>query len=173
MKLKLNELKILEKSNEYQLMDLWNQLLLETYVIIAENIDLSHVYEYNLKTKNWWEFKDIKGIEHEIRLNFNAGVDNKELTVKFYWVKDNKPSYTKPPYTDERVFNTHMKVFIEEILPKLPELLNHFKLDKLTLDPLDSSRYRLYRIALNQVLDKSKYELIEDEKNQLLYIKLK
>ena len=161
------------KSKEYRSMDLWNQLLNESYVLIAENVNLDHVYDYKSKGKNWWEFKGGRDIQHEIRLVYSPDLDNKELSVKFYWIKDNKPNYEKPPYTDERVFNTHIKILIEEILPKLSEYFRTFNIDKLTLDPTDSSRYRLYRIALNQVLDKSKYELVENSSNNLLYIKIK
>ena len=80
------------------LTNLWEQLLEETYVFIAENIDLTHTYDYKLVHKNWWGFEDKNKIKHNIKINYNPGIDGKELTVKFYWVKDNKPCYDKPPY---------------------------------------------------------------------------
>ena len=50
---------------------------------------------------------------------------------------------------------------------------DHFGIDYITLDPTDEIRYRLYRIALNSILNKSEYEMKEDEKKNLLFIKRK
>lgn len=170
--MKYKILKEFQNSKEYELMDIGDQLINETYVAIAENINLNHTYAYKNLGKTIWEFQDKKNITHQIKINYNPS-DKDSLNVKFYWIKDGKPNYNKPPYTDEMVFNTHIKIFINEILPITKPMLDHFKLEKLTLDPTDSSRYRLYRIALNQVLDKSKYDLIEDSSKNLLYIKIK
>ena len=93
--------------------NLWEELINETYLLISENIDLTNIYEYNSKGRNWWEFIDKRSITHQIKLNYSPGVDQKELSVKFYWLKDKKPSYDKPPYTDEKVFNTYLKILLD------------------------------------------------------------
>jgi hypothetical protein len=171
--MKFEETKKLEQNEEYQFLNLLEQMLESAYVSIGENINLEHIYQYELKGVNRWGFTDKRNIEHEIRLTYNPGLKDIELSVKFYWFDGDKPSYNKPPYTDEMVFNTYIKIFINEILYQLPSLFKNFHINKLTLDPIDYSRYRLYKLALNNILDKFKYDLVEDQENKLLYIVLK
>ena len=166
-------LRDLLKDTLYTNSNMKDQILLETYVLIGENIDVDNCYSYEREGKTIWSFRDSKHYKHVIKLNYNPGVASKELTVKFFWFENDKPRYDKPPITDEKVFNTHLRVFIKEVLPMLPDILKHTETSKLTLDATDTARYRLYRIAMHKLLDSDKYELIEEPSTNSLYIKLK
>jgi len=166
-------LKELLKEVFYANSNVVNQILLETYTLIGENINVNNSYDYAKEGSTIWSFTDKEGYKHITKVNYNPGVKDKELTVKFFWYDGDKPSYDKPPATDEKVFNTHLKVFIQEILPQLPGLFKHIKTDKLTLDATDTTRYRLYSIALSSLLDLSKYDLIKEPNLNTLYIKLR
>ena len=105
--IKLTELINLGESEEFKQMDIFDQILIETYIVIAENIDLNNAYEYeqNGFAGSWFWLVDKHNIRHEIKLNLNP-TRKPTLTVKFYWIdENNKPNYNKPPYTDEKVFN--------------------------------------------------------------------
>jgi hypothetical protein len=171
--MKTESLNQLLDSATYKLASLKDQILFETYVLIGENVDLQNTYMYSNLGKSIWTFEDREGFKHTLKLNYNPGVANKELTVKIFWEKDGKPSYDKPPATDSKVFNTHLKILIDEILPKLPDLLKHFDIDKLTVDATDNVRFRLYSIALTSLLDKDKFELIKVPESNILHIRLK
>jgi hypothetical protein len=148
-----------------------DQFLLEAYTLIGENVNLEDYYGYNSLGKSLWTFVDKEGFKHVLKLNYNPGVPDKELTVKLFWDKDGKPSYDKPPATDHKVFSTYLRILVEEILPKLSYFLGYFKVDKLTLDATDYVSYRLYSIALSGLLDKSKFELVKAPDINTLYIK--
>ncbi len=174
MSIKLTNSLEFSKTKEFNELNLLDQILYESYLVIAENINLNNSYDYSMVgTKgSWFTFTDKNSIRHDIKLNYNP-LKVPTLTVKFYWVdEDNKPMYSKPPHTDEKVFNTHLKVFVDELLPKFDQINKQLNVNELKLDPNEKIRYRLYRIALNQVLDTNKYELIEDVKNLLLLIRI-
>jgi len=149
------------------------QILLETYTLIGENINPDNRYEYTADGKTIWSFIDEEGFRHMMKFNYNPGLKDKELTVKFFWYDNGNKTFQKPPVTDEKVFNTHLYIFLHEILPMLPKVLSHFSVDKLTLDAVDQARYRLYRLALSRLLDKNKYSLVLNPEVNTLYIKLK
>ena len=172
--MKTQELNNLHSNSDFNLSSILERILLESYTLIGENIDLDSVYDYQKQGSSIWSFNDKHDIKHYTKVNYNPGVEDKQITVKFFWIgKDDKPKYDKPPYTDEKVFNTHLKIFVDEILPLLKSYENHFGIDYITLDPTDKIRYRLYRIALNSIIDKSKYSIEEDDKKNLIYIKRK
>lgn len=172
--MKTQELNNLHSNSDFNLSSILERILLESYTLIGENIDLDSVYDYQKQGSSIWSFNDKHDIRHYTKVNYNPGVEDKQITVKFFWIgKDDKPKYDKPPYTDEKVFNTHLKIFVDEILSLLKSYENHFGIDYITLDPTDKIRYRLYRIALNSIIDKSKYSIEEDDKKNLIYIKRK
>lgn len=150
-----------------------DQVLLESYTLIGENINIDNSYGYKKEGKTIWSFIDKEDFKHVIKINYNPGVKSKELTIKFFWDDNGKPNYSKPPATDDRVFNTHLKIFMHEVLPQLPELFKYAETDKLTLDATDATRYRLYSIALSSLLNLNKYELIKQPTTNTLYIELK
>jgi hypothetical protein len=171
---KTQELSNLQSESSFTLSNILEKILLESYTLIGENIDIDNTYDYKKEGSSIWSFIDKNNIKHYTKVNYNPGVKDKQITIKFFWVEeDNKPRYDKPPYTDEKVFNTHLKIFITEILPLMKSYEDHFGIDYITLDPTDEIRYRLYRIALNSILNKSEYEMKEDEKKNLLFIKRK
>ena len=172
--MKTQELNNLHSNSDFNLSSILEKILLESYTLIGENIDLDSVYDYQKQGSSIWSFNDKHDIKHYTKVNYNPGVKDKQITVKFFWIgKDDKPKYDKPPYTDEKVFNTHLKIFVDEILSLLKSYETHFGIDYITLDPTDKIRYRLYRIALNSIIDKSKYSIEEDDKKNLIYIKRK
>lgn len=170
----MQELEKLQSDSDYLLSNILEKILLESYVLIGENISLSNAYDYTKNGNSIRSFVDKNGIQHYTKVNYNPNVDNKEITVKFFWMDENQnPKYSKPPYTDEKVFNTHLKIFKDEILPLMKSYEDHFGIDYIALDPVDKPRYRLYRIALNSILDKSKFSIEEDEKKNIIYIRRK
>lgn len=95
--------------------------------------------------------------------------------MKLWWKKDNSlPNYSPPHYYDNlkydtRIFNTHIFILLNELFPyffkSLPE-------EPVFLKATDKLRYRLYKITLNNHLDKTKYEL-KDLGNNMLTVNLK
>jgi len=78
---------------------------------------------------------------------------------------EDKASYDKPPYSDDKVFNTHLHIFFNEIL----KYYGQYNLSYI-FKPTDNVRYVLYRMAMNKYLDKNKYEMIEDKNKEILII---
>jgi hypothetical protein len=171
--MRTDELTRVKASKEYSLANLLDIVLIETYALISDNIDIGNSYSYDQEGSSIWSFEDKHLIKHIEKINYNPGVKDKAVTIKFFWLDNNKPNYDKPPYTDEKVFNTHLNIFVKEILPKLEDCMSDFNIDKITLDPTDNLRYRLYRLALNTVLKNTDYKIEEDSQNRLLYIKKK
>lgn len=171
--MRIQELNNTIDSEEYSLADMLAKVLMETYSLISDNIDLENSYEYVSHGASIWTFKDKNNIVHIEKLNYNPGVKDKAITVKFFWEDNGKPSYDKPPYTDEKVFNTHVKIFVNEVVPKIKNLMEHFNIDKITIDPTDKLRYRLYRISLSKFLKHSEYTVEEDKDKLLLNVKIK
>lgn len=164
----------LHSDEEYMLASILEKILQESYVLIGENIDLGNSYDYQKNGSSIWSFHDKHNVNHYTKVNYNPGVDRKQITVKFFWInEDRKLRYDRPPYTDEKVFNTHLNIFINQILPMMEAYEDHFGVDYITLDPTDKSRYRLYRMALGKVLNQLKYEMIEDKDKDLIYIKIR
>jgi hypothetical protein len=60
-----------------------------------------------------------------------------------------------------------LNIFIEKL-----DFFGLANVNRLYLPATDYARYRLYRIALNKFLDKSKYNLLDGNKNELIIEKL-
>lgn len=163
---------IISKS-EFSLRNLWEQMICENYSLMVEYLNIDNYYEYQPLGNSSWEFESRDGYKNIIKVNYTLSTNNPSINVKFFWMNEGKASYDKVPISDEKIFNTYMRVFVREILPKLKNYFDHFGLDELTLDVTDNLRYRLYRSGLNKILDKSKYNIIEDPTKNTLYIKLK
>jgi len=171
--MRTNEFDHIVNTEDYSLLGILDKILVETYALISENIDINNSYEYHSQGSSIWYFYDSRSIKHTEEINYNPGVSSKEITVKLFWEDDDKPSYEKPPYTDEKVFNTYLKILLHEVLPIMDKYKDTFSVDKITLDPTDEVRYRLYRTSLNQLLRDSDYKVQEDQAKLLLYIKRK
>lgn len=105
--------------------------------------------ESNKSTKS---FYDNKGRLNSMHIKNNIG-DYKE--IKFYWIDVDKagkktPTYTTLPDSTAKTFNTYLKLFLEYFI---------FLGDKFVFQPTDVARFRLYKIALTKLLDKTKWKM--------------
>jgi hypothetical protein len=141
------------------------ELIVSSYELMFESVNPDNPYNFEHTRKNLWVFKDRKDIQHFIILNQSLYKGDTTAEIKFGWVdeKGNK-RYDKPPTYDERIFNTYIYIFLNEILKYYSEYFTDFY-----LEANDNLRHRLYRQTLNKFLDKTKY-VLEDilEKNTII-----
>jgi hypothetical protein len=139
-----------------------------SYELISENINPDDHYDFEHSRKNLWTFKDRKDFHHFIIIHKSLYKGEDDAEIKFGWIDDNKVKrYDKPPTYDERVFNTHIYILYEEILKYYGEYFDSFY-----LEANDLIRYRLYKMALNNTIDKSKYILEEVLEKNTIIIKI-
>ena len=141
------------------------ELIVSSYELMFESVNPNNHYDFEHTRKNLWVFKDRKDIQHFIILNQSLYKGDTIAEIKFGWVDENgNKRYDKPPTYDERIFNTYIYIFLNEILKYYTEYFTEFY-----LEANDSLRHRLYRQTLNKFLDKTKYTL-EDiiEKNTIV-----
>lgn len=161
------------KSDEYKSSDISNSILLENYTLTSEWVSLNKddLYEYSKTGNCWYLFIDRNKIKHEIRLV--KGIKDRYEVKLWFLDKDNKPNYSPPNVYndfkyDTRIFNTHIYILLNEIIPyffkELPK-------EKLYLPATDKLRYRLYKITLGNHFDKTTFSL-EDLGNNTLVISL-
>ena len=143
------------------------ELITSSYELMFESVNPDNHYDFEHSRKNVWVFNDRKKIQHFIILNQSLYKGDTVAEVKFGWIDENKTKrYDKPPTYDERIFNTHIYIFINELLKYYSEYFSEFY-----LEANDALRHRLYRQTLNKFLDKSKYVLEDILKNNTLIIK--
>lgn len=131
------------------------ELIVSSYELMFESVNPNNHYDFEHSRKNLWVFKDRKDIQHFIILNQSLYKGNTVAEIKFGWVDENsKERYDKPPTYDSRIFDTHIYIFLNEILKYYSEYFTDFY-----LEANDSLRHRLYRQTLNKFLDKTKYVL--------------
>lgn len=141
------------------------ELIVSSYELMFESVNPDNHYDFEHTRKNLWVFKDRKDIQHFIILNQSLYKGDTIAEIKFGWVDENgSKRYDKPPTYDERIFNTYIYIFLNEILKYYTEYFTEFY-----LEANDSLRHRLYRQTLNKFLDKTKY-ILEDilEKNTII-----
>ena len=141
------------------------ELIVSSYELMFESVNPNNHYDFEHTRKNLWVFKDRKDIQHFIILNQSLYKGDTIAEIKFGWVDENgNKRYDKPPTYDERIFNTYIYIFLNEILKYYTEYFTEFY-----LEANDSLRHRLYRQTLNKFLDKTKY-ILEDilEKNTII-----
>lgn len=144
------------------------ELITSTYELMFEQVNPSNHYDFEHARKNLWIFKDIKNIQHFIITNQSLYKGDTKAEIKFGWVDEKGVKrYDKPPTYDERIFNTHIYILLNEILKYYSEYFTEFY-----LEANDSLRHRLYRQTLNKFLDKNKYTLNELPENNTLIITL-
>jgi hypothetical protein len=154
--------------NKLSLLKLFREdLISSSYEIIEEGINPSIHYPFERERKNLWTFEDRSRNKHFIILNQSLYKGDTVAEVKFGWI-DSKGDrrYDKPPTYDEKVFNTHLNILLEEILNYYGKYFTD-----IYLEAIDQLRYRLYKRALNNNLDRSKYQLEEREEKFTLIIK--
>lgn len=171
----MNIIKLLEKirdSEEYLNMNEIDQMIFETYSLIAEMVDLNHVYEYT-GSKSWYHFIARHDVEHHIKMNYSP-LDIPEVDIKFFWMDNGKASYSIPRHNDEKVYNTHMKILVDELLPYFEKVVSKYhNIDEVKFYATDHIRYRLYRMTFNKIIDKTKYDIQEVPDKNTLILKLK
>jgi hypothetical protein len=141
------------------------ELIVSSYELMFESVNPDNHYDFEHTRKNLWVFKDRKDIQHFIILNQSLYKGDTIAEIKFGWVDENgNKRYDKPPTYDEKIFNTFIYIFLNEILKYYTEYFTEFY-----LEANDNLRHRLYRQTLNKFLDKTKYTL-EDiiEKNTIV-----
>jgi len=166
-----NSLTELTKSDGYKSTGLSESLTLENYTLIAEWVSLNKddVYAYQLHPhfSSWYYFKDRNDVIHEIRLT--KGIKERYEVKVWFIDEDGKPNYSPPNIYgnfkyDTAIFNTHIYILINEIIP---HFFNPVEDEPLYLPATDKARYRLYKITLNNHLDKTKYTLADLGDNTL------
>lgn len=141
------------------------EIMISSYELMFESVNPNNHYDFEHSRKNLWVFNDRKNIQHFIILNQSLYKGDTIAEIKFGWVDDNgNKRYDKPPTYDEKIFNTHIYIFLNEILKYYSEYFTEFY-----LEANDNLRHRLYRQTLNKFLDKTKY-ILDDliEKNTLI-----
>jgi hypothetical protein len=142
--------------------------------MLAEWVTLNNddLYKYEKSGRAWYYFIDRNNIKHEIRIILGA---KEKYEVKLWFIDEKgKPNYSPPNVYnnlkyDTRIFNTYIYILLNNIIPYFFENLS----DKtLYLPATDKSRHRLYKITLNNHLDKNKY-VLTDMGNNILAVKLK
>jgi len=143
------------------------ELIVSSYELMFESVNLSNRYDFEHSRKNIWVFKSKDNISCFIVINQSLYKGDNKAEIKFGWVDDEGVKrYDKPPTYDEKIFNTYIYIFIEEILKYYKQYFNEFH-----LEANDDLRYRLYRQTLNKFIDKSNFEIIEKpESNTLILI---
>ena len=146
-----------------------------TYEMISEigGFDPTDSYDIVEKGRGYWEFVGQSGVVHFIRIVQGT---KETFEVKLGFFDGKTPVYDKPNlYLDDniyrydrRVLNTYIKTFSDHVLPyffgNLPE-------ERLRVPAIDHARYRLYKMMSHQFLDKSKYQIVDDDGNHDFYIK--
>ncbi len=152
---------------ELKLTDIFSSFTNPSLEEIAENkellerlkFDINDVYEITDKTTNTIEFKDSEDRINLTRLNRN----NDYYEVKLYWLDETKdpPELTteKPKRVSPKTANTHISNFVTYFLPKY---------DKFLIRPEGEIRFRLFRIVLEDIIDKDIWDLKYFDKGILL-----
>jgi hypothetical protein len=133
------------------------ELVISTYELMFESVNPSNHYDFEHTRKNIWVFKDRKEIQHFIIINQSLYKGDTKAEIKFGWVDNkNNKRYDKPPTYDEKIFNTHIYILLNEILTFYSEYFTEFY-----LEANDDLRHRLYRQTLNKFLNKSEFTMNE------------
>jgi hypothetical protein len=160
-------------------LDINEQIDIQTYYLLVETMDTKNVYSYESTDKFFAGFTDQNGINHFIRITYQPLVTIPNAYVLKMWFTDldGKVSYERPNVifnlkADEKIFNTYVHIVIDDFLDKFFQKVPTGT--RLYLPATDYSRYRLYRMALNKFLDKTKYKLndFSDVKNCLVIDKV-
>lgn len=141
------------------------EIMISSYELMFESVNPNNHYDFEHSRKNLWVFNDRKNIQHFIILNQSLYKGDTIAEIKFGWVDDSgNKRYDKPPTYDEKIFNTYIYIFLNEILKYYSEYFTEFY-----LEANDNLRHRLYRQTLNKFLDKTRY-MLDDliEKNTLI-----
>jgi hypothetical protein len=158
-----------------------NRTLFEQSVIndmclfMEQNINKEDYYIYESVPPfgdSYWKFISVHGIDNRIRLlkYIDKKTKKEYFEIKFgmFDSDTNTIIFNEPPENDHKVFNTHVKIAMDEIVSKHPEI-NEYRLPIVDEDP---RRARLYKMAINKYLNKKEWSIDIDNKNTI-YLKRK
>lgn len=173
--MKLKDILIqINNDEQLSLLSLDESIDLQTYYYLTEILNTNNRYTFDYTPRFTATFVDNNNVEHFIKINkslYDNDVDKYE--VKFGFIGKNKTlSYDRPNIhynvnPDEKIFNTHLYILLDIFIEKL-DFFTLANVNRLYLPSTDYARFRLYRIALNKFLDKSKYNLLDGTKNELV-----
>lgn len=148
-------------------------LLNDMYLFMKENINKESYYEYEPVPPyhdSYWKFTSMHGVDNRIRMvkYVDKKINKPYFEIKFgmYDPDADVISFDEPLENDHKVFNTHVKIAVDEIIKKHPEINEY----RLPIVDEDSRRARLYRMAINKYLDKKEWSVSVDNKN-MIYLK--
>lgn len=162
----LEEIKNDKKVSELSITE---QMEYTTFRYLAEVIDINNTYPIKVNKGFFAEFEDDNNVTHFTRITYQPlKIPRNDVKIGFY-DENGKPSYDRPNlhynlHPDEKIFNTHLHILLEQFLDK-EDFFKKTNATELYLPAIDYHRYRLFRMALNKLLDKSKYELFDDTKH--------
>lgn len=170
----------INEDKEINFLDITEQLDVQTYYYLVEVMDLTNIYQFKSTDKFSAIFTDDNNITHFIRIAFQP-LKSPRFDLKFgFFDKNGKPSFERPNLhynlnPDEKIFNTHIHILLKNFLgdDKFFEKIKDKDKDKdnkLYLPAIDVARYRLFRMALNKFLDKTKYKMYNDDKHNTIII---
>ena len=111
-------------------------------------IDLTDTYQYSFNSNLGEFYDDVNGVKIVVKLKPTS---RNIPEFKFYSLQDGKQlSFSRLKHYNPKVMNTIFKIFMDEILPKNKKILTQ---------PLDYTRYRLFRAMLNNNLDGRIYKV--------------
>ena len=146
-----------------------------TYIYLAEIlITPTDFYSYISEGRGFYTFIDRENYKHFDRLVFNN--DRWELKLGYFDKDTARPVYDRPKIYkdlkyDEKVFNTHLKIVLDELIPYFFERTTIPDNEKiLYLPALDVPRYRLYKIALLKFIDTKTYKIELSPEDKLIII---
>jgi len=141
-----------------------NQMIEDSYDLIIESIDLNNRYDFEHTNRNRWIFKDRIGSTHFTVVNKSLDTDN-ACEIKFGWIdKNGQKRYDKPITYDERIFNTHIYIILNEIIPAYKDSFRY-----ILLKATDELRYRLYRMNIDKFVDKNEFDVnLEPQNNTIV-----
>ena len=123
------------------------------------DLDINNSYKIDEKesSDNYKQFTDQFGIRHAVVALRNKGF----IEIKAYPLKtDDKgrtlANFDTPKQYDPKVLNTYMNVIINHYMEKYRKIL---------LQPIERHRHKLFRMCLNKFIDKSKWQMISNEKD--------
>lgn len=161
----------------YQSASLSEGIDMVTYEIIFEGNHINPTESYSItnSAKGYWTFVGDSGIKHFVRL-IKAEQDKWKLKIGFF--DGDQPIYDKPNLYfnndiyryDKKVLNTYIKALVEDIIPYF---FDNIPNEKLYFPSIDKARYRLYKMMIERYLNKTGYEIVDDNEHSEFAIQKK
>jgi hypothetical protein len=135
---------------------LLNEIQSSSVELILNFIDINNYYHVERSRRCEWYFFDRLGIKNIVKIK------NKEIKCGYV---ENDITIFKPYSYDYKIYNTHIFILINEILQ------SNIK-SEYYLCLRDEYFYNLYQTIILKYINNSTYELIENQTDKILTIKL-